>query len=293
MGSAKGWRRIAAAAFLAFAGVVPRASAEEPACLEPAAIADADVAAFATELADPALCLGERRFSENGIDWHLVVIRNTVLPGPLWFVPHDEEDEGFAAAVTAVLRHGGVVVAVENGEARLAGGQDPNLAFAITAEAAATCPGARATAPAYVAAVLDEWDRTSPIIGLHSNWDGFAAGGGLGTISVRRADAKMIPFPSALATGRLADEDTIVMIPGASPPAEPAAAAAIGWFNERGVHVIYRLISAANNECTIADYLTLAGLGPYVNIEVEHGDFATLPALVEIVMAFFARDAGT
>jgi hypothetical protein len=100
----------------------------------------------------------------------------------------------------------------------------------------------------------------------------------------------MIPFPSTIATGRLADEDTIVMLVSRTLPEENAAGrAAIAWFNDRGVHVIYRHVTPENNGCTLADYLTLDALAPYVSIEVEHGDPDTADTLVDIVVDYLRR----
>ncbi|MCC6736988.1 MAG: hypothetical protein IT534_12790 [Bauldia sp.] len=280
----------ALAGLLALAAAAIPAAAQPAACLAPAAIADADVTRNAEALADPVLCLSERFVADAGGPWHLVVVTNTETPGPLWAVPHDEEDEAFDAGVRAVRLYGGTMIAVENADARLVGGRDPNQHFALTAEAAAPCLATGGASPAYVGAFLADWDRRFPIVGLHANWDGYRDAGGLGDISVRRPDVKMIPFPSAAATGRLADEDTIVMLVSRTLPEEnPAGRAAIDWFNERGVHVIYRHVTPQNNGCTLADYLTLNAVGPYVSIEVEHGDPDTADTLVDIVVEYLRR----
>ncbi len=267
------------------------ASAQSPrsTCVRAEAIDDADVARQIAELSNPSLCLTEQRFEEDGIAWHLLIVRNIEEPGPLWAVPHDDEDAAFVSAVYAVLRYGGTIVAVENGERRLVGGQDPNLAFATTPSAVEVCAGATAPAPNYAAAFLSQWDQRYPVIGLHTNWDGYLAGGGLGTISVRRSDPKMIPFPSAVAEGRFADEDTIAMLVSARAPGDnDVGRAAIARLNETGVHVIYRYVTEANNECTLADYLTLNRLAPYFNLEVEHGDAVTQAALIDRLLDFVA-----
>jgi hypothetical protein len=262
------------------------------ACLDPATVADADFGPLLPVLADPVLCITELRFGENGLDWHVVVVRNLSQPGPLWAVPHDEEDAAFVTGVGAVRRYGGVMVAVENGEERMNGGRDPNRIFAVTAAAADICPDAPAPAPRYVAAYLDAWERAFPIIGLHTNWDGYLGGGGLGTISVRRPDEKMIPFPSPIAVGRMADEDTIVMLFSTLLPEQnEAGRSAVSWFNDRGSHVIYRHVTPENNECTLGDYLTVNALAPYFNLEVEHGDAATHAALVDRLMEYIASPA--
>lgn len=263
------------------------AAAQEFECLAPAELDDRDVATFADDLADPSLCLTERWVDENGTRWHLIVVSNVERPGPLWAVPHDEEDEGFAAGVYAVLRYGGTMVAVENGEQRLVIGIDPNQAFMVTQQAADICGRRRQPNPAYVASFLAGWARSWPVVGLHSNWDGYLDGGGLGQISVRRQDPKMIPFPSAVAVGRLADEDTIIMLVSPLPPSENLdGQGTIAWFNDHGIHVIYRHVTPDNNGCTLADYLTLNELGVYFNLEVEHGDAATQLVLIDSLMEF-------
>lgn len=261
--------------------------AQQSSCLSPAAVADWDVERHAAVLTYADICLDQRTLDENGIVWTLTLIRNLVRPGPLWVVPHDDEDAGFSAGLHAVQRYGGVLVAVESGEQRFFAGVDPNHIFADTPEAANICPDTDLPAPRYTAAILAEHNPEFPVIGLHSNWDGYREAGGQGSISVHREDPKMIPFPSTAATGRFADEDTVVMLVGTEPIVmNSEGTVARDWFNARGTHVIYRLVSFANNECTLADYLTLNKLSRYYNLEVEHGDNDTLSALVDLLMRF-------
>jgi hypothetical protein len=277
----------AAIAGLGFCFCLGAATAQPGACLDPASIAEPDIAGAAAALSDPSLCISEKRFTENGIDWRLFVIQNKAWSGPLWAVPHDDEDAGFTAAVYAVATYGGTIVALEADEKRNFGGVDPNHIFRPLAAPPSVCPEAPAGSPVYTAAYLDEWDRAFPVVGLHSNWDGHNGAGGLGTISIYRPDAKMIPFPSTNGEGRLADEDTVLMIPSMAPPEDnPPGMASIAWFNERGVHVLYRKVAGETLDCTFADYLTLDGIGPYFNIEVEHGDAETQKAVIDRLMEF-------
>ena len=40
--------------------------------------------------------VSEYRFGENGFNWHLLRFRNPAKPdGPLWMVPHDDENGAF------------------------------------------------------------------------------------------------------------------------------------------------------------------------------------------------------
>ncbi len=283
---------IPAAVGLAWAimAVGPAAAQDTLECVDPATVADADFPAVLADLSRPELCVGEVWFRESDRDWHLVVVRNLQTPGPLWVVPHDEEDAAFLTAIHAVLRYGGVAVIVENAENRLVDGLDPNRNFAATETAAAGCD-APVAAPRYVEEFLRHRDAAFPVVGLHTNWNGHAGAGGRGTISINRIDSKMIPFPSFVAEGRFADEDTIVMVVSGRPPAENGAGmATVRRLNAAGLHVIYRYVTEANNDCTMADYLTLNGLGPYLNLEAEHGDVETHIALLDRVMAFVGAD---
>jgi hypothetical protein len=261
--------------------------AEQGSCLSPAAVSDGDVERHAAALTQTGICLEQHTLDENGIAWKLTLIRNVERPGALWVAPHDDEDAAFSAGLRAVQLYGGVLVAVESGEQRLVASVDPNHIFATTPEAAGICPDTDRPAPLYTAAILAERNPEFPVIGLHSNWDGYREAGGQGTISVHRGDPKMIPFPSTAATGRFADEDTVVMLVGATPiDLNSVSAVARDWFNAQGVHVIYRFVSSANNECTLADFLTLNGISRYYNLEVEHGDSETLAALTDLLMRF-------
>jgi hypothetical protein len=267
------------------------AQAPSDICLSPDDIIDGDVAALRVELSDPTLCVQTRQLLVDAIPVQFTVIRNVRQPGPLWAVPHDEEDAAFAAGVYAVRRYGGTMVAVENAEQRMIGALDPNRIFAATQAAALSC-GIGQVPAAFIGAFIGEWNRDYPVVGLHNNWDGFVEAGGKGTISVRRPDEKMIPFPSPVAEGRLADEDTIAMLVSLLPPAENTAGReAIRWFNDRGVHVVYRYVTEANNDCTLADYLTLNHLGAYFNLEAESGDAVTQLILVDRLMAFVHSEA--
>jgi len=266
----------------------------EPACRDATAELDADFEAYLGALNSPDLCLTAETFTENELDWRLITVRHRSEPGPLWAVPHDEEDEAFAGALYAVQRYGGAAVIVENGEQRLVGGFDPNHLFATTDSAAETCETVGTLSPRYVEAFLRAWNPAFPVIGLHSNWDGHNEAGGLGTISVYRDDDKMRPFPSEAATDRFADEDTVAMLVGRELPEDNAnSAAAVSWLNARGVHVIFRHVTEENNGCTLADYLTLNELGFYINLEVERGDFDTQPQLIDRAIEFLESAAFT
>lgn len=131
----------------------------------------------------------ELRFTENGFDWHLLQFtRSDGQNGPLWLVPHDDENAAFDAMIAALKEHGGVGIAVNSGpdSMRMQTGSglcgvrygirsscDPNRNFG-------------AQSPRYTAAILDQRPAGQPIIALHTNSPGFAGDGhgGRGDITI-------------------------------------------------------------------------------------------------------------
>jgi hypothetical protein len=124
--------------------------------------------------------VSEYRFGENGFNWHLLRFRNPAKPdGPLWMVPHDDENGAFEAMIAAVREYGGVGIAVNSGPGSLrlqagrgeCGGRrgavaacDPNRNFA-------------AATPLFTAAFLDQRPDNRPVIALHTNSPGFSGDG--------------------------------------------------------------------------------------------------------------------
>lgn len=123
--------------------------------------------------------ISEYRFSENGFTWHLIRFRNLAKPdGPLWMVPHDDENAAFESMIAALREHGGVGIAVNSsGSQRRQAGRgacgprrgvtsacDPNRNF-------------DARTPLYTAAFLDQRPANQPVIALHTNTPGFAGDG--------------------------------------------------------------------------------------------------------------------
>ena len=257
----------------------PPSSAQ--ACRTPAEIiaatGDRDVRRLADRLADPELGLGIVSVEGTVARWSLLVISHRSRSGPRWVLPHDNENAAFDAGVVAVLRYGGVLVAVESGENRMWRGIDPNRVFGSGA-----CGRGRAD-PAYTSAVLAGLDRRFPIVGLHSN----ERRGG--TISMAR------PYPGAEAFRAAAgatvgpgaprrDDDTMVILAGRAPATEAAARGAIAWFTERGVNVLYETVRPGRSDCSLSNHAVLAGLPRTFTVEVGHGDTASARALVDLVM---------
>ena len=123
--------------------------------------------------------ISEYRFTENGFNWHLIRFRNLAKPdGPLWMVPHDDEDAAFDSMIAALREYGGVGIAVNStGSQRRQPGRgacgprrsvvsacDPNRNFDVRT-------------PLYTAAFLDQRPAGQPVVALHTNTPGFAGDG--------------------------------------------------------------------------------------------------------------------
>lgn len=124
------------------------------------------------------ISISEKRFSENGFDWHLLRFMNTANPhSVIWVVPHDDENAAFEGAIAALKKHGGIAIVVNSGPGSLrrqagrgrCGGRpavinncDPNRNFSDAT-------------PLFTSAFLDHrTEDTQPIIALHTNGAGAA-----------------------------------------------------------------------------------------------------------------------
>jgi hypothetical protein len=168
------------------------------------------------------LSLSETRFSESGFDWHLIRVVNKAKPvGPLWVVPHDDENAAFDAAMAALKSYGGIVVAVNSGpdsnrfqygngacggRAALVQRCDPNRNFS-------------AATPLFTAAIVGQLPEGEPIIALHTNSPGYGRGQGDITIIDTEAAAKGIKrarkdgFFGKMQPASLDNPDTYAIIP--------------------------------------------------------------------------------
>lgn len=155
------------------------------------------------------LSISETRFSENGFSWHLIRFTNLAKPdGPLWIVPHDDENAGFDAMIVALRQHGGVGIAVNSGPGSLRR-QAGSGTCGVRAAKVSSCDPNRnfsGTAPMYTSAFLSQHVRGQPIIALHTNAHGFSGDGkgGLGGITILDAKAFKAGVVKARSDGHFA-----------------------------------------------------------------------------------------
>ncbi len=58
----------------------------------------------------------------------------------------------------------------------------------------------------------------------------------------------------------------------------------IDRLSQRGVNVMYELVSAERNDCSFSNYASLKNIRDYLNIEVVHGDDATQRRILDTVV---------
>lgn len=232
-------------------------------------------------LANPAiwdgLSVNRIEFREDRAFWRLYRIVNLRHPdGPLWFVPHDNENAAFQAAIFAVRSYGGIVIAVE--EARSVDGPDsrmnPDVAYGRPIDPNRNF---RDDTPNYAATILA--DLGSPprlIIALHTNEPGYdasestctppgATNTGKGEISVLLCSDLYSPRPSIRAAWPYDDTDSVAIVsylgdrsPASGFCARPLAAADMNIMYE---HVV-------TSDGSLSNYALFRGL-PYVNLETQ------------------------
>lgn len=135
------------------------------------------------------IAISEYRFNENGFDWHLIRFASIAKPeGPLWMVPHDDENAAFEAMIAAVKENGGVGIAVNSGpgSARRQAGYGN---CGVRPEKTSSCDPNRnfdARTPLFTSAFLSQRQQGQPIIALHTNSAGFNGDGqgGRGEITI-------------------------------------------------------------------------------------------------------------
>jgi hypothetical protein len=160
--------------------------------------------------------ISQYSFSENGFNWHLIRFSNTNRPdGPVWVVPHDDENAAFDGMIAGIQQYGGSGIAVNSGpdSARLQSGYgvcgvkpaivtmcDPNRNFG-------------AQTPMFTAAFLSLFKPNQPVIALHTNSHGFSGdgAGGRGDITIYDRSTFARGRVIARKNGRLAVNPSTVM----------------------------------------------------------------------------------
>ncbi|WP_343519201.1 hypothetical protein [Sphingomonas sp.] len=241
--------------------------------VDPLTLADDDFARHRDPAEWRGLAVTQLEFQEERGTWRLFRIANTKKRrGPLWFVPHDNENAGFEAALAGVRAYGGVVIAVDSGlaedgkrrNAAVDRGRpiDPNRNF-------------RDGYPRYATTILADYARGArPVIALHTNSPGFDTGAshcnqsdrpGRGEVSIRFCDDVMRPHPSQGRAWPFDDDDTLAYVAWRS-GTSPAAAWCGRALARAGFNVVFERVAISDG--SLSNYALLRGLD-YVNFETQ------------------------
>lgn len=274
-------------------------------CLSPDQLwdEDGDVARNLKALSNGDLCLRLEVFTEGKLHWVLQIVQNRKNPnGPLWAVPHDDEDVAFDSAVYGVLRYGGTVVAVERNHDRYnrvgKRKQDPNRNFQVRGEG--KCRLQLARSPLFTQRFMRWHRKGQPIIALHTNKEGYDLipepdeDKSKGNVSIgieRDEDSHITEFPSARPIKARSPNDTLIYVASRQKaPGDARLARFVRSLNENGIHVLYEHVE--RNDCSMSNYAVLRNL-PYANIEVVDGDDTGAQVrMIDTVMRLFRSGQG-
>jgi len=244
----------------------------------PSTSASADIKRNSWSMGD--LCASRITFVENGKKWTLLLVRNTKQPyGPFWYLPHDNENSAFEAAVYASKKYGGGFLSIEADGNRYAGGKDPNRHFKP-----------HSTYTRTVFRIIDTFKpKRMPYLTLHNNQNGHRQFGGEGTVSIRVTSPHSHSYPAGtIKTGKregLLDEDSLVYLAGKRIDMEKVKA-----LNMQGIHVKYERVTVESTDNSMSNYIALhKGHTEYINIEAEAGAGSTQKEMLDKVMKLIYR----
>ena len=246
--------------------------------VDPLAVQDDDFARHRDLAEWKGLVVARIEFREERAAWRLWRIANARHShGPLWFVPHDNENAGFEAGLEAVRKYGGTLIAVDAGVA--GDGErmnravdygrpvDPNRNF-------------DSALPGYARRILADLKPGMPIIALHTNGRGFDTGDsrcnksdppGQGIISIRYCDDTLTPSPSQGRSWPWDDDDTVAFATFRTKDS-PSGAFCRDQMVAADFNVVQERVVASDR--SLSNYAVLHGL-KYLNFEtLDRGDGA-------------------
>lgn len=222
-----------------------------------------------------SLCADRITFKEGNRTWTFLLVWNTSHPkGPFWYLPHDNEESAFDAAVYAAKRYGGGFLAVESNGQRHMSGKDPNRNFKKDSIYSKT-----------ICKIIDTYKpQNLPYLALHTNAEGHLKNGGSGTVSMKKNTKNMYAFPAGeIKSGHkkgLEDEDTLVYLAGKKVKKEK-----VKTFNALGLNVKFEKVTQRSNDNSMSNCIVLhRHHDNYINIETEHGDLSTHKKMIDRVM---------
>jgi hypothetical protein len=263
-----------------------------------AALQDDDINRHSDEPAFlEGISVSEIRFSENGFDWHLIRFSNDAKSdGPLWVVPHDDENAAFESMIVALRKHGGVGIAVNTGPSSTRRQAGYGLCGVREATVSACDPNRNfdVRTPIFTRSILDPWKPGRPIIALHTNSHGFGGdgAGGRGDITLLDAQAYMRGEIIARADGYfgnrsvaiLDNPDIYAILPYVATKAiSDGETQCRNAMNQAGINVWHEQVGRSDG--SLSNYVALERPDiAYVNFEAKRDDDLSTGAKVHGLM---------
>lgn len=214
--------------------------------------------------------ISERRFAENGFAWHLIRFASKKKPvGPLWIIPHDDENAAFDAMISGIKTYGGVGMTVNSGPGSLRV-QSGNGVCGVKPSNVESCDPNRnfgKKSQTFTSAFMREWIDGWPIIALHTNTPGFSGDGqgGRGDITILDAAAYRRGVTALRSGGYLAvnpkpemaNYDTLGLTAylGRNGSPDAAAVACRNALIQAGIHFWHERV--ASSDGSMSNYLAL------------------------------------
>jgi hypothetical protein len=250
-------------------------SAQNWVSVDLATIGDDDIARHRTE-ADylAGLSVSERRFAERGFNWHLLRFINGAIPnGPLWVVPHDDENAAFEGAIAALKIYGGTLLAINSGPGSLRRQPGSGICGVKPAKVTSCDPNRNfdARTPVFTKMLLDERKQGQPIIALHTN--GAGAAGDFSLLDIDAYARGRTILRDGAHRGRkpepqMDNYDTLGLIAYPARDGKPseAAIACRNALNDAGIHFWHERVGQSDG--SLSNYLALEKPEiPYFNAE--------------------------
>lgn len=243
--------------------------------VDPLRVADDDFARHRSAAEWRGLTVTRLSFAEERASWVIWRIEDRARPrGPLWVVPHDNENAGFEAALASLRRYGGTIMAVDSGD----GGGVGQRRNAAVAYGPPVDPNRNFHdgLPIYARTMLSPLAQGAwPIIALHTNQPGYNPRGSLcpplgdtsgeGVISIRYCDEVLTPSRSPSQAWPFDDDDNVAFATFLASKGRDSA-----FCGRRMVAADFNVIfeRVANTDGSLSNYAVLEGLD-YLNFEAR------------------------
>jgi hypothetical protein len=251
-------------------------------CLSPTAVADPD-RDFRRNLAAltaPGMCITQTRFQERRRPW-IVQTVDSGRAGPVWVVPHDDEDVAFDNAVFGLATYGGALFTVETGGKRNQDGIDPNRNFS---DAKASCAQlGDAASPLFTGAFAKLIEPGRKVIALHNNTGGKVDTTGLGHISIKTVPKEMRKRLAKNQDGPLAGPDALVLLAAVEPVGAEVDRRMVE-LRGKGVNTVLEQVRRGQGDCSLADYVVLDGRADYFNVTVDANEADKQRRIIDVLM---------